>query len=166
MGKSIQGAGGALVLGAIFQSIIERTRISEEEQEKPPERWLKNTFVELHKVFESFDGSMLMSLVILVIEERTGILYYLNAEHPFTILYRDEKAEFLETETNLRKLGTTGVEGLIKINLFQLEDGDKIIAGSDGRDDVLLGFDEETGARIINEDETKILVSLPIPSVN
>lgn len=157
MGKSIQGAGGALVLGAIFQSIIERTRISEEEQEKPPERWLKNTFVELHKVFESFDGSMLMSLVILVIEERTGILYYLNAEHPFTILYRDEKAEFLETETNLRKLGTTGVEGLIKINLFQLEDGDKIIAGSDGRDDVLLGFDEETGARIINEDETKIL---------
>ena len=157
MGKSIQGAGGALVLGAIFQSIIERTRISEEEQAKPPERWLKNTFVELHKVFESFDGSMLMSVVILVIEEKTGILYYLNAEHPFTILYRDEKAEFLETETNLRKLGTTGVEGLIKINMFQLKDGDKIIAGSDGRDDVLLGFHESTGARIINEDETKIL---------
>ena len=34
MGKSVQGAGGALVLGAIFQSIIERTKVTRSEQTK------------------------------------------------------------------------------------------------------------------------------------
>ena len=32
MGKSIQGAGGALVLGTVFQSIVDRTHNSEREQ--------------------------------------------------------------------------------------------------------------------------------------
>jgi 7TM diverse intracellular signalling len=51
MGKSMQGAGGALVLGSVFQSIIERTRMSPREQQLSAEAWLKNAFVELHKVF-------------------------------------------------------------------------------------------------------------------
>jgi hypothetical protein len=54
MGKSIQGAGGALVLGAVFQSIINRTRFPSIEQDLPPDTWLLNTHNELQKVFESF----------------------------------------------------------------------------------------------------------------
>ena len=45
MGKSMQGAGGALVAGAVFNSIIERTMLSPTVQNQYPERWLKNSFV-------------------------------------------------------------------------------------------------------------------------
>ena len=61
MGKSMQGASGALVLGSVMESIIERTKMSPLERDRFPEKWLKNTFIELHTVFESFDGSMLIS---------------------------------------------------------------------------------------------------------
>ncbi|TGK21056.1 HAMP domain-containing protein [Leptospira fluminis] len=156
MGKSMQGAGGALVLGAVFESIIERTRIVESMRTQSPERWLKNAFTELHKVFESFDGSMLVSSVVGLIDDEVGILYFINAEHPWTVLYRDGIASFIEDELMFRKLGTTGMEGRIFIKTFQLETGDVIIAGSDGRDDILLGVDAE-GARIINDDERLFL---------
>ncbi|EQA35229.1 SpoIIE-like protein phosphatase domain protein [Leptospira inadai serovar Lyme str. 10] len=156
MGKSMQGAGGALVLGAVFESIIERTRIVESMRAQSPERWLKNAFTELHKVFESFDGSMLVSSVIGLIDDEVGVLYFINAEHPWTVLYRDGIASFIEDELMFRKLGTTGMEGRIFIKTFQLEPGDVIIAGSDGRDDILIGTDAE-GGRIINDDERLFL---------
>lgn len=156
MGKSMQGAGGALVLGAVFESIIERTRLVDTMKDQSPERWLKNAFTELHKVFESFDGSMLVSSVMGLVDDEVGILYFINAEHPWTVLYRDGIASFIEDELMFRKLGTTGMEGSIFIKTFQLEPGDIIIAGSDGRDDILIGTDEE-GGRIINDDEKLFL---------
>ncbi|MCB1320598.1 MAG: HAMP domain-containing protein, partial [Leptospiraceae bacterium] len=77
MGKSVQGAGGVLVMGSVLEAIIERTRLSSETQKQYPERWLKNAFIEMHKVLETFDGLMLISLVIGLLEEETGMLYYL-----------------------------------------------------------------------------------------
>lgn len=145
-----------MVLGAVFESIIERTRIVESMRAQSPERWLKNAFTELHKVFESFDGSMLVSSVIGLIDDEVGVLYFINAEHPWTVLYRDGIASFIEDELMFRKLGTTGMEGRIFIKTFQLEPGDVIIAGSDGRDDILIGTDAE-GGRIINDDERLFL---------
>ena len=156
MGKSMQGAGGALVLGAVFHSIIERTKLSSTAQDLYPERWLRNAFIELHKVFVSFDGSMLISLVMGLLDESSGLMYYMNAEHPWTILYRDGKASFIENELDYRKLGTTGVESELAVRTFQLQPRDVILLGSDGRDDILMGTDEE-GTRIINEDENQIL---------
>jgi HAMP domain-containing protein len=156
MGKSMQGAGGILVLGSVFQSVVERTKLSPKEQDVFPEHWLKYTFVELHRVFEVFDGSMLISLVMGLVDDSSGLLYYINAEHPWSILYRKGKAEFIEKELVLRKLGTQGVSGNIEVATFQLEPQDVIILGSDGRDDLLLGFDND-GARIINEDENQFL---------
>ncbi|MBW0433042.1 SpoIIE family protein phosphatase [Leptospira yasudae] len=156
MGKSMQGAGGALVLGAVFESIIERTKMAATMKEQSPERWLKNAFLELHKVFESFDGSMLVSLVLGVVDDEAGLLYFINAEHPWTVLYRDGIASFIEDDLMFRKLGTTGMEGSVFIKTFQMEPGDIIIAGSDGRDDLLIGTDRE-GGRIINDDEKLFL---------
>lgn len=156
MGKSMQGAGGILVLGSVFQSVIERTKLSPKDQDAFPEQWLKHTFVELHRVFEAFDGSMLISLVMGLVDDTTGLLYYLNAEHPWSILYRDGKAEFIEKELVLRKLGTQGVAGHIEVQTLQLKPRDVVIIGSDGRDDLMLGHDVD-GARIINEDETLFL---------
>lgn len=156
MGKSMQGAGGILVLGSVFQSVIERTKLSPKEQDVFPEHWLKYTFVELHRVFEVFDGSMLISLVMGLVDEESGLLYYINAEHPWSVLYRNGKADFIEKEMALRKLGTQGVSGHIEVQTFQMEPKDVIIIGSDGRDDLLVGYDED-GARIINEDELQFL---------
>ncbi|TGL44639.1 SpoIIE family protein phosphatase [Leptospira perdikensis] len=157
MGKSIQGAGGALVLGVVFLSFIKRTQMILEGQKKSPERWIKECFYELQTIFESFDGSMLVSVVLGLIEEDTGVLYYLNAEHPWTVLYRDGGASFIEEELELRKIGTKGMDGDVRVRIFPLEKGDVIFIGSDGRDDLVL-LDSVDGIRQINEDETKFLL--------
>ena len=156
MGKSIQGAGGALVLGTVFQSIVERTKASKQEQNIHPERWLKDAFAEMHKVFSSFDGSMLMSIVMALVDIKTGTLFFINAEHPFTVLYRDGKASFLEEDVPIRKLGTTIITAHVNVKIAQLEAGDAVVLGSDGRDDLDFGIDD-IGQRIINEDETLFL---------
>lgn len=156
MGKSMQGAGGALVLGSVFASIIERTRNTAEVRNYSPETWLKQAFFELNRVFESFDGSMLVSVVLTAIDDEAGVMYYINAEHPWTVLYRNGKATFTDEELALRKLGTLGVNENVQVKVFYLQDKDIVIMGSDGRDDLILGIDHE-GQRIINEDETLIL---------
>jgi len=156
MGKSMQGAGGALVLGSVFQSIIQRTKYSHEMQEEYPEKWLRNTFVELHKVFESFKGSMLVSILMGLVEDDTGFMYYVNAEHPYTILYRDGKASFIEKSSLLRKLGTIDMQSSVFVQTFQMLPGDIIITGSDGKDDILLRV-EDDGTRVINDEENWIL---------
>ena len=165
MGKSIQGAGGALVLGSVFHTIIERTQATHAMQQLAPERWLKNAFIELHRVFESFDGSMLVSGFFGLIDEHTGLMYHILAEHPQAVLLRDGKAKFVDNDKMLRKLGTSGVEGTLQIATTQLEPGDVLIVGSDGRDDIILGYDEH-GGRIINEDEFLFLKSVEESSGN
>lgn len=155
MGKSMQGAGGALVLGAVFQSTIERMRWTKELSDVFPETWLHTTFLELHRIFESFEGSMLISMVIGLIDENSGLMYYINAEHPSIALYRNGGARFLDANI-LRKLGTPGIKGKVKIHCFQLEPGDTLVMGSDGRDDVILGRNPD-GSNIINENEQLFL---------
>ena len=156
MGKSIQGGGGALVLGSVFQSIAERTKMSKDAQNIYPERWLKNAIFELHNIFLGFDGSMFISVVLGLIDNKNGMVYYVNAEHPWSILYRNNKAQFIEKDLVMRKLGTPGLKKDFRVETYILKDKDVLIMGSDGRDDLLTGFDAE-GSRIINEDETQIL---------
>lgn len=153
MGKSIQGAGGCLVFGAVFQSIVDRTRHQKEIQ---PELWLKQTVIELQRVFESFDCTMLISVFIVLLDNRTGRMLYVNAEHPWGVLYRDGKAGFLESRSYFRKLGTPGFQEDLFIDSIQLQDGDVIILGSDGRDDVEL-VSETANLRKINHDEKLFL---------
>ncbi|TGN18675.1 SpoIIE family protein phosphatase [Leptospira idonii] len=155
MGKSIQGAGGALVLGVVFHAVLARSRTSLAKT-KPPEIWLKELFLELQTIFESFDGSMLTSIALGLVEEQSGFMYYLNAEHPWTILYRDGKSSFIENELWLRKLGFPKNDQNFSVKTFQLQPGDVIICGSDGRDDIALPVSAEN-QRVINEDETLIL---------
>ena len=155
MGKSIQGAGGSLILGSVFQSIIERTLLSPSLSEQSPEIWLKNAFIEMHKIFESFDGSMLVSIVIGLIDDSNGFIYYMNAEHPPSILYRDGKAQYIEEESFFRKLGTLEINTGIFIQTFQMLQGDTLLIGSDGRDDIRM-MDESSIANI-NSNPNRIL---------
>ena len=156
MGKSIQGAGGVLVLGTVFKSIIQRTISTANAKNIYPERWLKNAFIEMHKAFESFDGSMLMSAVFGLIDEETGTVYFVNSEHPDIVLYRDGFASFIENKNQYRKLGTPTQTGSISIQIFSLKPNDMIFLGSDGRDDLIIGKDSED-YHIINNDEKLFL---------
>ena len=156
MGKSMQGAGGALVTGSVFDSILERTRLSKTVQEEYPEKWLKDSFIELHKVFESFQGSMLVSIVMGLIDNQTGLMYFINAEHPVSVLYRDGKASFIDEDFIFRKLGTEITQSYIHVKTFQMKDGDIIVNGSDGRDDILI-LDEKTGEKKLNYDQNLFL---------
>ena len=154
MGKSLQGAGGALVLGSVFESIVERTRETGGElSNRNPADWLKNSYRELHRIFETFDGGMLISIVLGLLEEQTGVLYLLNADHPQTVIYRNSKAQFLEDRMQLSKLGTLVASANLDAIKTQLEPDDIIIVGSDGRDDLALKPDKTGERRLINDDD-------------
>ncbi|XDD45745.1 SpoIIE family protein phosphatase [Leptospira sp. WS39.C2] len=155
MGKSIQGAGGAIVLGAVYNSIVIRSKMDPTSSNRSPERWLHDCYLDLQKIFETFDGAMLVSAVLGLLEESTGTLYFINLEHPWIILYRDGKASFIEDEIHYYKLGVMEVPTNRFISVFQLQKGDKIICGSDGKDDIVIS--QSGRYREINEDQNLIL---------
>jgi tetratricopeptide (TPR) repeat protein/HAMP domain-containing protein len=154
MGKSIQGAGGALVLGVVFNAGLMRSKV-ERYQNVFPESWIKERFLDLQNVFMSFEGSMYISVCMGIIENVSGVMYYINAEHPWTVLYRDGKASFLEDELAIRKLGTPGQEEKFYVRMFPLMSGDVVITGSDGRDDLMIK--NEDGLEVVQEDENEFL---------
>ncbi len=155
MGKSMQGAGGAIVLGVIFHTYLNRSRFSSYQKQKSPELWLRDAALDLQNAYMSFQGSMFVSLVMGLVDEQSGLMYFINAEHPWIVLLRKGKAQFLGEDMLVRKIGTPGVEESLRIRTFQLEQGDCVFIGSDGRDDLEIGKEGET--RIINEDETLFL---------
>lgn len=154
MGKSMQGAGGSLVMGVVMNSIMARSASNKRVLNRTPSEWLSEVYHEVHSVFKSFDGSMVISTTVALIDDESGEMYYWNAEHPFSVLYRDGKASFIENDLELRKLGLDS-EYEFKVKKIQLHPGDVIILASDGRDDLLVPNAE--GKRIINEDETIFL---------
>lgn len=157
MGKSMQGAGGAIVLGTVVNYILARTAGMEEIVASTPQQWLAKTYSELNQIFNTFDGLMMASVIVGLIHHKNGQMYYFNAEHPWTVLYRDKKATFIEEGLFLRKLGSPS-EFEFEVKEFQLQPGDVLIAGSDGRDDI--NFTPHAPARTINEDETLFLQSV------
>jgi len=157
MGKSIQGAGGALVLGTVFKSVVTRTPLSSATRDKSPERWIKDCFIDLQLIFETFEGSMLVSSIISLIDCESGLMYYINAEHPWIVLYRDGNARFIEEDYPIRKIGLAGYipEKHLQIEVFQFENEDVIFFGSDGRDDILIKNANQVD--IINDDENEFI---------
>lgn len=155
MGKSIQGAGGALVVGTILHLLFERTRIMENYRSMLPERWLKNAYAELRAAFETLDGRMQISFILALYDEHTGAIYQINAEHPMAIRVHDGDPQFIVASQVGAKLGSGREADFLKIDLLQLETGDAIYFGSDGKDDILLADDghEQT----FNHDETFFL---------
>ena len=154
MGKSMQGAGGSLVMGVVMNSIMARSAANKRILELTPEQWLTDVYHEVNSVFKSFNGTMVLSATVVMIDDESGEMLYWNAEHPFTILYRDEKANFIEDGLRLRKLGLDS-EYEFAVYKFQLVPGDIIILASDGRDDIDLTPNDPV--RTINDDEYMIL---------
>jgi CheY-like chemotaxis protein len=159
MGKSTQGAGGAIVLGTAFEVIMERVRSFKWGKNLMPDEWIYNTYHELNQTFLTFEGLMMVSMILGIIEEDTGNLYFINAEHPFPVLYREGKASFINEEQNYNKLGFPASDSQkpkVSIANIQLIPGDIVILGSDGRDDVIIG-NIPSGKPQINEDQNRFL---------
>ncbi len=154
MGKSMQGAAGSLILGSVMESILDRTIHAFIFKNYSPERWLKNSFMELKHIFESFKGSMGCTLFIGLLEEKTGTIYYINAEHPPAILFRNDKVQFINKDVYFQRLGIEDdslKNQQIFVQTYTLKHNDILILGSDGKDDIKL----KNGN--INSDETLIL---------
>ncbi|TGK01563.1 HAMP domain-containing protein [Leptospira langatensis] len=154
MGKSMQGAGGAIVLGTAMNNIMARSASKGKVLNVSPEEWIQEAYRELDDIFRTFDGVMMASAILGVLNDRTGKMYYFNAEHPWAVLLRDGKASFLESELTLRKLGSP-TEMSFKILEFQLSPGDVLYIGSDGRDDINLT--EDGVSWVMNSDENLFL---------
>jgi methyl-accepting chemotaxis protein len=151
MGKSLQGASGALVFGTVFKSLLVNLQEITEFQTKYPESWLFECYKDLQKVFLSFNGSMLVSCVIGLISNKNGALYFFNAEHPFLILFRDGKAEFIDKEIHIRKIGIESSDLEFQVNCFQLESGDILFLGSDGKDELIMHSEDQEHSINMNE---------------
>jgi hypothetical protein len=153
MGKSMQGAGGSLITGVVMNLIMKRSQLKSG-LDIAPEFWLKKTYTELNGIFKTFDGSMMVSGVLMLINDLTGDLYLWNAEHPFCVLYRDGNASYLENAITLRKIGID-TEMPFTVKRFRLKPNDIVILGSDGREDILVT--NEMGKKEMNHDSELFL---------
>lgn len=159
MGKSSQGASGALICGVTLHSILGRTG-KHQEIKLEPQQYLYRMYRELHSIFVLFDGSMLMSAAFGLVHSQTGITFYMNCEHPWSILYRDGRADFIENELMIRKLGMPDDKRQISIRKLELKNGDTLVLGSDGRDDLEIDgnidADESRFLRIVEQTQAGI----------
>lgn len=137
MGKSIQGAIGSLLLSSLVKSSIERNHYYKEEQNLHPEQWLKTLYIDLNKTFQTFQGSMMVSLVMGLVDPSNNIVYFINCEHPTPILIRNNKAEFIQEKFYYHKIGSTIEEDSIAIQTIIMRKSDIFICGSDGKDDII-----------------------------
>ncbi len=152
MGKSLQGAIGALVVGITTKNFLTEYKdckcIS-------PEKWLLNLFLNLQKSFECFEETMFASSSMALVNIKNGIYYQVNSDHPKTIIYRNNEATFLNSTTDTNKLGVSIIPNQFKVSTYTLEHGDIIIIGSDGKDEVILN--DDLGNPYYNLDENIFL---------
>lgn len=164
MGKSIQGAAGALVIGTILHLLFERTRIMENYRSMLPERWLKNAYTELKAAFETLDGRMQVSFILALYDEHTGTLYHINAEHPTAILVHDNQPQFMQNMQVGAKLGSGREADFLRIDTLSLVPDDAVYFGSDGKDDILLT--QNSNEQVFNDDENMFLRTITESSGN
>lgn len=151
MGKSLQGASGAIVYGVLINTLIQRTKLRDSESAKSPERWLKEAYSEIDTVFQTFGGAMIVSAILMLIHE-SGTVFHLNAEHPSLVLYRAGKAIQFSSENQVFKLGTGVSIDDFAIQVFKLKKNDYLILASDGRDDILIA-DAQKKRAVMNHTE-------------
>ncbi len=158
MGKSLQGSAGALVLGAVFRAIAARHQGETQRaghvghEVSGPQEWLRDAFIEIQNVFASFEGFMMITMIMGLLDEKRGIVHYINASHPPPVLYRGGRASLLKSEVVFHRLGEQVAPEDIFVQSLELPKGDVLVMGSDGRDDLVVGKDEY-GEALMNEDE-------------
>lgn len=149
MGKSLQGLGGTIVLSSVLSAILKRTEKMKTELNKYPDTWLKYTSLEIQEVLETFEGFMMISAVMGLIDEENGFLYLLNFDHPKPIiLNQNNELIFIESKIH-KKLGFPKENHFLQVHRSFLEQNDSILAYSDGCIELEIN-------KKINENETII----------
>ncbi|MCB1180305.1 MAG: SpoIIE family protein phosphatase [Leptospiraceae bacterium] len=161
MGKSMQGATGAIILATSFNQILHNSAKNGQVLKQSPKDWLKETFQELNYVFQSFKGSMMVSCIIGLVGENEGDMFLINADHPNPILYRDKSASFLFNPNYIPRLGT-GFSINEEIMEYTLLEGDVVIVNSDGVEDIKVESLEDE----VVETEDKILEIVEVTEAN
>ncbi|MCR9144776.1 MAG: SpoIIE family protein phosphatase [bacterium] len=185
MGKSVQGASGAIVLAVAFRAFL---HLSADGQipisGRPPIEWLLRLTEELQRVFRPFEGRMMVSLLLGLVHESSGQLYAINAGHPSAVLLREGTASYVlhhshdpigsapedfdfvnrgAAENQAKSESTSEQHPPIAyspesaIIELQLLDGDVLITGSDGRDDLRR---KDDGGRDLIQNEPERFVQI------
>lgn len=152
MGKANQGACGALILATIVRTYVERSKKSGHLSGLYPERWLRLLHEELNAGFAGFDGQMMISAAIGLVDPQSRYLYYFNAEQPRPVSYLNGEARFIGPENASCKIGMPGSEAEIDIHLHYLHAGETVLFGSDGRDDIRI-----KGSDTVSDDHSTFL---------
>ncbi len=136
MGKSLQGAGGSVVIGSIVNAYLTPIAPEKDILNLVPEEWLQEIFINIQRVFESFQGNMYVSCIMGLVNEETGKMTYINADHPAPILFRDKTTGIMGQNAIMKKFGMAD-QGNPGLNILYLNPGDIVFIGSDGKDDLL-----------------------------
>ena len=76
-------------------------------------------------------GDVMLGRMVGLLDNSSGLVYYINAEHPYPVLYRDGKASFIGEDHIYRKLGMpVNDSAYICVETFQLKLGDILISAS------------------------------------
>jgi len=136
MGKANQGAGGALILATIVSAYLRRTEKTQHLAGLYPERWLRLLYEELQAAYEGFSGQMMVAASVGLVDEENRYLFFFNAEQPRPVSYISGVAKYVGSDNLLSKIGMPIGREDFHVELYRLSPGEKIIFGSDGRDDV------------------------------
>ncbi|PKA14746.1 SpoIIE family protein phosphatase [Leptospira haakeii] len=131
MGKSLQGATGALLSSSMFKSHID----SSASGFYTPETWIVSLYRKIHGLFQGFDGNLYATGVLAVLDPENSCIFFLNAGHPISILLRNNISGFIETDTSY-KMGIPFLKEIPKVYCISLKENDSILFGSDGREDL------------------------------
>jgi hypothetical protein len=157
LGKSLQGAVGALILGTVINQIARKATKNDRILPMDPVLWMEDTYIELNSLFFSFNGSMLVSCIFGILNESSGDLIYFNAGHPPLVLYRNGDPSFLDFSDHNHKLGTSHEE-VVQIKRYKLQPKDILFIGSDGKDD--LDISDDPATKWVSGDRNKFLQSI------
>lgn len=136
MGKSLQGAGGVVIIGSVINSILSPLISNKNPLNIMPENWLINVFNNLQKVYETFRGAMFVSATMGLINEESGKMIFINADHPIPVLYRDKTSDRMNQSLTMKKIGMDEQNEPI-LNTVYLKEKDYVFIGSDGKDDLI-----------------------------
>ncbi|WP_367899033.1 SpoIIE family protein phosphatase [Leptospira sp. WS58.C1] len=133
MGKSLQGATGALLAYSMFKSHIEVSSSGY----YTPETWIVSLYEKIHRLFQIFDGNLFATGILALLDSENSCIFFLNAQHPPSILLRNNISGCIEKETSY-KMGIPFVKEIPKVYCISLKENDSLIFGSDGREDLRL----------------------------
>ncbi|TGM98811.1 SpoIIE family protein phosphatase [Leptospira dzoumogneensis] len=131
MGKSLQGATGALLASSMFKSHID----SSHSGFYTPETWIVSLYRKIHGLFQSFAGNLFATGILAVLDPENSCIFFLNAQHPPSVLLRNNISGFIENETSY-KMGIPILKDIPKVYCISLKENDSILFGSDGREDL------------------------------